>query len=93
MMPQFLDLKHIRKGDHYYKPMLEELAGDLTVVDIAPVLLSRADQDSLFIHDRYGGHFSAAGNQVVAEELSDICRGLLEASSDWVPGPQVVGNR
>lgn len=81
MMPQLLDLEHIRKGEHYYKTMLDDLAGELTVVDIAPALLAEKDLDSLFIHDRYGGHLSVAGNRIVAEELSDICRCLIDASN------------
>ncbi len=78
MIPQMLDLEHIRAGDHYYRPVLEEISNKLTVLDLAPAILSHANPDDLYIHDRYGGHMSALGNKIIAEAISTACREALE---------------
>ena len=88
MMPQLMDLEHIRSGDHYYKSMADELAAEMIVVDVAPALLARDDFDALFIHDRYGGHLSAEGNRVVASLLESICRKLLDADGNQTASKQ-----
>jgi hypothetical protein len=80
MMPQLLDIDLIRKGDHYYKHILDELALKMTVIDLAPILLEQENTDALFIHDSYGGHLSSDGNRIVAETLTKTCEGLLSKS-------------
>ncbi len=92
MMPQLLDLEHIRNGDDYYKPVLDQLAGEMTVVDLAPALLENNDLDALFIHDRYGGHLSVTGNLVVASVLAPVCRRFLEAT-DGQPALDATAGR
>ncbi len=79
MMPQLMDMKRIRNGDHYYAPLLQDLSTEMTVVDLAPTLLAEADTDDLFIHDLYGGHLSTKGNQIVADVMRPVCRDLLDA--------------
>jgi len=73
MMPQLMDLKRIKSGDHYYKFTLDALSESMTVVDLAPALITHQDIASLFIDDVFGGHFSKEGNALVADILKPIC--------------------
>ena len=77
MMPQLMDNERIEVGDHYYQPVLDDLAAEMTVIDLAPALLARSNVGSLFIHDRYGGHMSVDGNRIIADVLAPVCRTLL----------------
>lgn len=79
LLPQLMDLRRIRAGDHYYRPVLERLRGDLSVVDLAPALLDGGPQAALYVNDRYGGHYSPAGNAVVADVLTGVCAPLMAA--------------
>ena len=72
-MPQLMDLKRIKSGDHYYKFTLDALSESMTVVDLAPALITHQDIASLFIDDVFGGHFSKEGNALVADILKPIC--------------------
>ncbi len=69
LLPQLYDLKHLRAGDHYYAPFLDRIAGTCPVVDLGPDFADDDDDAINYIDDRYGGHFSVRGNQVVAERL------------------------
>ncbi len=81
MMPQLMDIERIRMNDHYYKPVLDDLADEMTVVDLAPALVARDEVGSLFINDRYGGHMSTEGNQIIAGVLDSVCRNLLHRTN------------
>ena len=77
LLPQLMDLKRILAGDHYYRPFIDKLKDDMTVVDVAPALLDGEAFPRLYVHDKYGSHLSAAGNAVVARVLAGICRPLV----------------
>ena len=85
-MPQMMDIAHIRRHGHHYRPLLDRLEGLLPVVDLAPAFLPRNDLGSLFIDDRYGGHYSAHGNRMVAEKLQPVCRKFLPHASTGITG-------
>lgn len=71
MFPQLFDLKRLRSGDPYYEPFLARLKEEgISVIDVAPVVLERNDDRALYIDDRFGGHFSAEGNRLLAEYLA-----------------------
>lgn len=72
MMPQLLDLMHIRQGDHYYRQMLEDIKKHMIVIDLASILLEQNNIDELFINDLYGGHLSEKGNLLVAEAIAPL---------------------
>lgn len=68
-VPQLHDLIYIRRYGHYYQAFLERVRkGGLEVVDLAPVLLTRAS-DRLYVNDIFGGHLSVYGNRLVADAL------------------------
>jgi hypothetical protein len=77
MMPQLMDIKRIRAGNHYYADLLQSLENEMTVIDLAPALLAHDKIDELFIHDHYGGHLSEEGNVIVARIMEPLCRTLL----------------
>lgn len=91
MMPQLMDLEHIRSGDHYYKSMLDDLSAEMTVVDAAPAILTNGDGDTLYTHDRYGGHLSVKGNRVLASLLEPVCRKILNGQNDELARGKVRG--
>ena len=68
LMPQKDDLLLIKKKSHYYKAVLDQIQQHLPVLDLTPLLLQRSDLDSLYSDlNEYGGHYSAAGNKIIAE--------------------------
>ncbi len=77
MMPQLMDIKRIRAGNHYYHDLLQSLQSEMTIVDLAPALLAHDRIDDLFIHDHYGGHLSEEGNAIVARIMEPLCRASL----------------
>lgn len=80
-LPQRMDLEFIRDGSHYYAPMIERLSKSMTVVDAGPTLLKNEPDTSLFINDRFGGHYSPAGNRIVADLMRSVCNDKLVAES------------
>lgn len=75
ILPQLYDLKQIRGGNHYYMPLMERLADEgIPAVDFAPSLLSVDNDESLYIDDRFGGHFSLFGNRFLAEQIAKRLR-------------------
>ncbi len=78
IMPQLMDMRRIKKGDHYYKGVLDDLATECRVVDLAPALLGYENIDPLFIHDHYGGHLSTEGNQIVANVVATLCKDIID---------------
>lgn len=91
MIPQMMDLNHIRKGDHFYKSMLDELSAEMTVIDAAPAILANSNGDTLYTHDRYGGHLSAEGNRILASLLEPVCREFMGGRNDELGKSRVKG--
>lgn len=77
VMPQLLDLQFKCAGERAYQPFFKELATEVDVVDLTDHL-GDVDFQSLYVEDRYGGHFSAVGNALVASVLEKRCRSILE---------------
>ncbi len=69
MLPQLYDLKRLRAGDHYYAPFMDRAATMLQTVDLGPIFAADPRDGRNYIDDAFGGHFSAAGNTIVAEQL------------------------
>ena len=78
ILPQLYDLKRLRARDHYYEPFVERLAGTCAVADLGPMFAEDDDDANNYIDDRYGGHFSAAGNEKVARRLAEDLGLLVE---------------
>jgi hypothetical protein len=77
MLPQIQDINRISSGDHYYLPLINKLeTANLLTIDFGPLLSAVKDPSKLFVEDKYGGHYSVEGNQIVADhiskELSDL---------------------
>lgn len=80
MLPQRMDMEKILQGDHYYESLLQEVSDQLTVIDVAPALAAEREINKLYINDKYGGHLSKAGNQVVADFITPICERFLHST-------------
>jgi hypothetical protein len=68
IMPQLIDLQ---LGGHAppYRRYFEDLTSEIAVVDPTDALLEH-DIASMYVEDAYGGHFSPAGNAVVAGQIA-----------------------
>lgn len=73
VIPQYLDLRAARSADRSYRDYLRRLSLTMAVVDLTEDMLGH-DSAGLFIHDRYGGHLSRAGNRVVARRMESALR-------------------
>jgi len=73
VIPQLLDLATPRRADRTYRRYFERLGAVMEVVD-ATEALRRHPASDLYVHDRYGGHLSVLGNEVVAKALARVLR-------------------
>lgn len=93
MIPQRMDIEHIVQGDHYYKDFLQALPKHITVADAADTLMNEPEVDPLFINDKYGGHLSVFGNQLIAKLLKPVCEKLLKQNTnDTTINSNVLGS-
>lgn len=70
VMPQLLDLKSSPEGVLPRLQFFEKLQKVIPVIDFHSIFVCK-DHASLYINDQYGGHLSAEGNRVVADEISN----------------------
>ena len=70
VMPQLLDLETERRRVKRYQPFFEDLSKQIPVLDLTDAIRESAGS-LLYTEDRYGGHFSAKGNRVVAERVAE----------------------
>jgi hypothetical protein len=73
VIPQMLDLAAPERGDRTYGSYFRALSGQMEVIDLTPDL-RRHPVQALYVHDRYGGHLSVLGNEVVARRLAEVLR-------------------
>lgn len=71
VIPQLLDLARSRRGDRTYRAYFAHLAERMEVVDLTADLRGHSVGD-LYVNDRYGGHLSALGNEIVARRLAPL---------------------
>ena len=71
VVPQLLDLARPRRADRTYRDYFARLSAAMEVVDLTDDL-RRHERSAMYVHDRYGGHLSARGNEVVAERLAEV---------------------
>ena len=76
MFPQLLDLECFG-NDQPYRPLLNQLAPSLHVVD-ALEALGDAHIRTLYAEDTYGGHYSAQGNDIIARLMARHIAPLLQ---------------
>jgi hypothetical protein len=69
VMPQLLDLKLNHNKTAPYQNYFSGLAREMAVLDLTEKF-SNTGFEKLYINDQYGGHLSADGNCLVAEEIS-----------------------
>ena len=63
----------------------------MTVIDAAPAILANSNGDTLYTHDRYGGHLSAEGNRILASLLEPVCREFMGGRNDELGKSRVKG--
>ena len=71
VVPQLLDLARPQRADRTYRAYFANLAARMEVVDVTDDLLA-GERSAMYVHDRYGGHLSVGGNEVVAERLAKV---------------------
>lgn len=69
--PQLMDLKN-QKTRSIYQKFFQDFGSNhnLDVIDLTDAIL-KGNPSSCYINDRYGGHFSPFGNEIVANEVND----------------------
>lgn len=82
--PQLLDLELLRSGEHFYADFLGRVAEDVEVLDMGPFLIDQESDSEMYIEDKFGGHLSKRGNQLVADQLVR----LLGQTSSATPSVQ-----
>lgn len=70
VMPQLLDLKLNKNKAAPYQDYFSALARQLPLLDLTGKFVDTGFE-KLYVNDQYGGHLSADGNRVVAEEISN----------------------
>jgi hypothetical protein len=70
VMPQLLDLKLAKYAKSPYQDFFRNMNTLLPVLDLTDKFLNR-EIEKLYINDQFGGHFSPAGNYLVAEAVSN----------------------
>jgi hypothetical protein len=73
VIPQLLDLRVGEGEPTSYEGFFRELDAHMPVIDMTAALKAH-NLSELYIDDRYGGHLSARGNGVVAEQLAIFLR-------------------
>jgi hypothetical protein len=68
VLPQLLDLEANANGPAVYESYFSELGALMAVLDVTGAV-RRASAEA-YVEDRYGGHFSAHGNCIVAGEIA-----------------------
>ncbi len=75
IMPQLTDLK-TQKSLIYYQDFYKSIAKDIQVIDLTNTLMRHAVDQSIYIEDGTGGHFSPEGNRLIAECLLNAMENL-----------------
>lgn len=69
-LPQKDDIIYIKSHSHFYQSVLDKLNRDTLTVDLAADFLKINSLDEYYSDDsKYGGHYSAIGNELVAQSL------------------------
>ena len=77
LMPQMMDLERVKEHGPYYDAFMRDISEHIDAIDLTEALRDVTSPDDMYIHDVYGGHFSAQGNQFVADQIAPICKKLL----------------
>jgi len=78
VMPQLLDLKLNQNKTAPYQNYFSRLARQLAVLDLTEIFI-RTKFEKLYIDDQYGGHLSADGNGLVANEIANWLKSRHES--------------
>ncbi|MBI2498715.1 hypothetical protein HYV88_00560 [Candidatus Woesearchaeota archaeon] len=75
LLPQKDDVNYIRKHNHFYQHLKDQLKNDLLLIDLAEELLRVKDLDNLYSDDsEYGGHYSKFGNEFIAKTIFKVLK-------------------
>lgn len=69
VLPQLLDIKLSKKNKAPYQKIFNDLSDQVSLLDLTDEF-KKYDFEKLYINDQYGGHLSAKGNHLVAENIS-----------------------
>ncbi len=73
VIPQMLDLATPRRAHRTYGAYFRSLGEHMDVIDLTPDL-RRHPPEEIYVHDRFGGHLSVRGNELVALRLAEVLR-------------------
>jgi hypothetical protein len=73
LLPQKDDVLEVKNNRTYYHTFIQNIQEELPTLDLTRTLVNHNDLDALYSDDnKYGGHFSAQGNALVAKEVHDF---------------------
>jgi len=76
-IPQMFDLYSSKNKPSYYAPIAKKLNTIAQFIDVTPTFLQDKSSIPLYINDKYGGHLTSYGNQLVADLIAKTLRPLL----------------
>lgn len=79
VIPQLIDLTISRDSIKPYQSFFRDLSKSVPVLDVTSAL-QRFSPDELYVDDRYGGHLSPHGNEIVAGEVAAWLQQYLESA-------------
>lgn len=74
ILPQLADLEHIKKNHNYYLNFYKKLSQDINIIDLTEDLINLENYETLYVNDKYGGHFNSKGNKFVSEKISNFIK-------------------
>ena len=77
MVPQLQDIKLIKKYGKYYSSVFEELDDSIATLDLTNDLIKEDQIHTVYTNDRFGGHLSVYGNQIISKKIAKKINDIL----------------
>ena len=77
MVPQLQDIKLIKKYGNYYSSVFEELDDSIATLDLTNDLIKEDQIHTVYTNDRFGGHLSVYGNQIISKKIAEKINAIL----------------
>ena len=78
ILPQIYDVEYFVKNKKcYYSNLVSKFKDKNAIIDLTPIFASKKNYRKYYINDKHGGHLSATGNKLVAEEIQKKLKTLL----------------
>ncbi len=78
MVPQLQDIKLIKKHGKYYSSVFERLGEGVEKLDLIDDLVQGNQIHKVYTNDRFGGHLSAYGNQIISKRIAEKIKVMVQ---------------